>query len=80
MAFPNTPVPYTILITIDTVSLNDILGVLPSLTISKISLAFFLAFFAISLLVSFSLSYMRTFNLFENFLKVKFVSSVMSVS
>ncbi len=64
----------------DTVSLNDILGILPSLTVSKISSAFFLALFAISLLVSFSLSCMRTSNLLENFSKVKFVSSIVSVN
>ncbi len=71
---------YAIPISIDTVSLNDVLGVLPSLTISKISSAFFLALFAVSLLVSSSLSYMRTSNLLESFSKAKFVSSVASVN
>ena len=80
MTCSNTPVPYATPITIDIVSLNDVLGVLLSLIISKISSAFFLALFAISLFVSFSLSYMRTSNLLESFSKVKFVSSVTSVS
>ena len=77
---PNTPILYTTPITIDTVSLNNILGVLLSLTVSNISLAFFLALLAIFLLISSSLSYMRTSNLLENFLKVKFVSFVTSVN
>ena len=64
----------------DTVSLNDVLGVLPSLTVSKIFSAFFLALFAVSLLVSFSLSCMKTSSLLESFSKAKFVSSVASVS
>ncbi len=71
---------YATLINIDTVSLNDVLGVLPSLTVSKISSAFFLALFAVLLLVSSSLSYMRTSSLLESFSKAKFVSSVVSVS
>ncbi len=77
---PNTPILYTTPITIDTVSLNNILGVLLSLTVSNISLAFFLALLAIFLLISSSLSYMRTSNLLENFLKVKFVLSIMLVN
>ncbi len=80
LAFSNTLVLYVTLINMDIVSLNDILGVLPSLTVSKISSAFFLALFAVSLFVSSSLSYMRTFNLLESFSKAKFVSSVVSVS
>ena len=64
----------------DTISLNNVLGVLLNLIILKISLAFFLAPFAIFLLVSFSLSCMRTSILLKNFSKVKFVSSVMSVN
>ena len=77
---PNTPILYTTPITIDTVSLNNILGVLLSLTVSNIYLAFFLALLAIFLLISSSLSYMRTSNLLENFLKVKFVLSIMLVN
>ena len=80
MVFSNTPIPYATPITIDIVSLNDVLGVLLSLIISKISSAFFLALFAISLFVSFSLSYIRTSILLENFSNVKFVSSVASVN
>ncbi len=73
-------VPYATPISMDTVSLNDVFGILPSLTVSKISSAFFLALFAVSLLVSFSFSCMRTSNLLESFSKVKFVSSVASVN
>ena len=73
-------VPYATPINMDTISLNDVLGVLPSLTVSKISSAFLLALFAVSLLVSSSLSYIRTSNLLDNFSKAKFVSSVASVS
>ena len=76
----NTPVSYATPIIIDTVSLNGILGILMSLTISKISLAFFLALFATSLLLSFSFSYIRISIFLENFSKVKFVSSVASVN
>ncbi len=64
----------------NTVSLNDVLGVLPSLTVSKISSAFFLVLFAVSLLFSSSLSCMRTSNLLESFSNARFVSSVVSVN
>ncbi len=71
---------YATPINMDTVSLNNILGILPSLTISKIFSTFLLALFAVSLLVSSSLSYIRTSNLLESFSKAKFVSSVTSVN
>ncbi len=73
-------VPYATPISMNTVSLNDVLGVLPSLTVLKISSVFLLALFAVSLLVSSSLSCMRTSNLLDNFSNAKFVSSVASVS
>ncbi len=79
-AFSNTLVPYATPISMDTVSLNDVFSVLLSLIVSKISLAFYLALFAIFLLVSSSLFYIRISNLFESFSKVIFVSSVASVS
>jgi len=77
---PNIPVPYATLITIDTVSLNDVLGILLSFIISKISSAFFLVLFAVSLLIFSLLSYMRTSILLASFSKTKFVSSVTSVN
>jgi len=55
----NILVLYATPIIIDTVSLNDVLSILTSLTVSKISSASFLTLFAISLLLSFSFSYMR---------------------
>jgi len=64
----------------DTISLNDVLGILLNFTVSKISSAFFFALFAVSLLVSSLLSYIRTSNLLDNFSKAKFVSSITSVS
>ncbi len=79
-ALSNMLVSYAIPISMDTVSLNDVLDILPNLTISKISSAFHLILFAVSLLVSSSLSYIRTSNLLDNFLKAKFVSSIASVS
>ena len=79
-ALSNILVLYATPISMDTVSLNDILGVLLSLTVSKISSAFLLVLFAVSLLVSFSFSCMRTSNLLESFSKAKFVSSVVLVN
>ena len=80
LASPNISVPYATPIIINTVSLNVIFSILPSLIISKILLASFLALFAVFLLISSSFSCMRISNFLENFSNVKFVSSVTSVS
>ena len=80
LAFSNTPVLYATLITIDTVSLNDVLSVFPSLTVSKILSASFLTLFAIFLLISSLFSYIRISSFLENFSKIKFVLSVTSVN
>ena len=73
-------VPYATPISIDTVSVNDVLGILLSLTVLKISSAFLLVLLAVSWLVFFSLSCIRTSNLLKSFSKAKFVLSVVSVS
>jgi len=62
------------------VSEYDVLDILPSLTVSKISSAFFLALLAVSLLLSSSPSYRRISIFFKNFSKIRFVLSIASVN